>query len=215
MTSEFSSVFSQLRRKKKLSQRKVAADLKISQALLSHYENGIREPRLDFVVRACEYYGVSADYMLGRTSVQNETVINNAYIGKKSGTKKLEQSELIKLINMVTTELKLVEYFGEEEAMRQMHKYLAFSLYKVFCLLNISVPGVLVQDLKVPKEEAVAMCDVMIKMAESKILHILNSKETEEQNQRLTDAEFKKAIAILEEAIKKADAQLDSLLNQE
>lgn len=36
-------------------------DLGISQALLSHYENGIREPGLAFVVKACDYYGVSAD----------------------------------------------------------------------------------------------------------------------------------------------------------
>ena len=35
---------------------------------LSHYENGAREPGLDFVCRACEYYGVTADYLLGRTN---------------------------------------------------------------------------------------------------------------------------------------------------
>ena len=34
---------------------------------MSHYENGIREPGLAFVVRACEYYHVSADFLLGRT----------------------------------------------------------------------------------------------------------------------------------------------------
>ena len=39
----------------------------ISQALLSHYENDAREPKLEFVVRACNYYDVSADYILGRT----------------------------------------------------------------------------------------------------------------------------------------------------
>ncbi len=58
---------SSLRRERGLSQRKAAADLKISQALLSHYENGAREPGLIFVCRACDYYGVSADYLLGRT----------------------------------------------------------------------------------------------------------------------------------------------------
>lgn len=67
MTRGFSETMSELRRKKGASQRTVAADLGISQALLSHYENGAREPGLDFVCRACEYYGVSADYLLGRT----------------------------------------------------------------------------------------------------------------------------------------------------
>ena len=67
MTRGFSETMSELRRKKGASQRTAAADLDISQALLSHYENGAREPGLDFVCRACEYYGVSADYLLGRT----------------------------------------------------------------------------------------------------------------------------------------------------
>ena len=58
---------SELRRERGLSQRAAAAALGISQALLSHYENGAREPGLAFVCRACDYYGVSADYLLGRT----------------------------------------------------------------------------------------------------------------------------------------------------
>lgn len=65
----FAQKLSELRRLSGLSQRKTAADLKISQALLSHYENGAREPGLDFVCRVCDYYNVTADYLLGRTEV--------------------------------------------------------------------------------------------------------------------------------------------------
>ena len=67
MPRTFSEAMSALRREQGLSQRKAASELYISQALLSHYENGAREPGLEFVVRACDYYGVSADYLLGRT----------------------------------------------------------------------------------------------------------------------------------------------------
>lgn len=67
MECMFSRVMSALRHARGLSQRTAAADLGISQALLSHYENGAREPGLSFVMKACDYYGVSADYMLGRT----------------------------------------------------------------------------------------------------------------------------------------------------
>lgn len=67
MGRDFSAVMSELRHARGLSQRTAAADLGISQALLSHYENGAREPGLVFVCRACDYYGVSADYILGRT----------------------------------------------------------------------------------------------------------------------------------------------------
>ena len=64
----FCEILAGLRRSKGVSQRRAAADLMISQALLSHYENGAREPGLPFICRACDYYGVSADYLLGRTA---------------------------------------------------------------------------------------------------------------------------------------------------
>ena len=66
MKSGFAKKLSLLRRQRGISQKKAAKDLGISQALLSHYENGIREPKFDFVDRVCTYYGVQADYILGR-----------------------------------------------------------------------------------------------------------------------------------------------------
>ena len=59
-------ILSSLRKETGRSQRQAASDLGVSQALLSHYENGAREPKLEFVVKACDYYCVSADYILGR-----------------------------------------------------------------------------------------------------------------------------------------------------
>ena len=73
MERGFSQTMSALRKQRRLNQRKVAADLNISQALLSHYETGAREPGLDFVCRACRYYHVSADYLLGLSDLPNGT----------------------------------------------------------------------------------------------------------------------------------------------
>ena len=67
MNVMFSQARSQLRHEKGISQRQAAQDLGVSQALLSHYENGIREPGLAFVAKVCDYYQVSAAYLLGRT----------------------------------------------------------------------------------------------------------------------------------------------------
>ena len=67
MERSFPETLSALRRERNISQRYAAAELGISQALLSHYENGAREPGLGFVCRACDYYGVSADNQLGRS----------------------------------------------------------------------------------------------------------------------------------------------------
>ncbi len=69
MRKEFSAILSELRRKSGENQRQAAAGLGISQALMSHYENGIREPKIEFLVKAADYYGVSLDYLLGRTVV--------------------------------------------------------------------------------------------------------------------------------------------------
>lgn len=57
----------ELRTEKGLSQKDAAKDLGVSQALLSHYEKGIRECGLDFLNRAADYYKVTTDYILGRT----------------------------------------------------------------------------------------------------------------------------------------------------
>ena len=66
MYARFARTLSQLRHEKGVSQREAAQALEVSQALLSHYENGAREPGLAFVCRACDYYGVSADFLLCR-----------------------------------------------------------------------------------------------------------------------------------------------------
>ena len=72
MAERFNEILSRLRREKGVSQREAAAALGISQALLSHYEKGVREPGLAFLALACEYYGVSADYILGRSAYRQK-----------------------------------------------------------------------------------------------------------------------------------------------
>lgn len=67
MEIKFGSILAGLRRGSGLNQRQLAAELKISQALLSQYENGGREPGLPFLCRVCDYFGVTADFILGRS----------------------------------------------------------------------------------------------------------------------------------------------------
>ena len=55
MNHDFPRIITFLRKEKGLSQKQAAADLGVSQALLSHYEKGIRECGLDFLVRTAEY----------------------------------------------------------------------------------------------------------------------------------------------------------------
>ena len=59
---------SEIRRKKRISQLKMALDLNVSQNTISRYETGDREPDLDMLVRLADYLDVSLDYLLERTS---------------------------------------------------------------------------------------------------------------------------------------------------
>jgi len=76
MHSDFSRILTLLRKERGISQKEAAGALNISQALLSHYEKGIRECGLDFVVRAADFYGVSCDYLLGRSPERTGTTIS-------------------------------------------------------------------------------------------------------------------------------------------
>ncbi|MCL2096809.1 MAG: helix-turn-helix domain-containing protein [Oscillospiraceae bacterium] len=75
----FSKNLRKLREEKKIAQKSAASSLGVSQALLSHYEKGIRECGLDFLGRAAKFYGVSSDSMLG---IDN----NNIYIKEENKT---------------------------------------------------------------------------------------------------------------------------------
>lgn len=58
-----------LREDKDMKQKEVAAILGIDQRVYSNYETGKREIPTRFVVRLAEFYGVSTDYILGRTNI--------------------------------------------------------------------------------------------------------------------------------------------------
>ena len=56
-----------LREDADLTQTQVAAMLGTSQTMYARYERGANELPLRHLLTLCNYYGVSADYILGRT----------------------------------------------------------------------------------------------------------------------------------------------------
>ena len=51
-----------------LKQKDLAEYLKCTQVCYSSYENGRRNIPVEVVVKLADYYGVSVDYLLGRTN---------------------------------------------------------------------------------------------------------------------------------------------------
>ena len=61
----------ELRIKKHISQVKLAMDLNMNQNSISRYENGEREADYETLIAFADYFGVSVDYLLGRTDNPN------------------------------------------------------------------------------------------------------------------------------------------------
>ena len=182
MKSTFSNRLALLRREKKLGQRAAAESLGISQALLSHYENGAREPGLAFVIRACDFYCVTADYLLGRSLSREGAVIladeipsaaddrDNTMRGGMLATlhKKL-------VINTSGLLFDLLARTGHNGLIKASARSLSLSLYKLFRLLY-AANGRLPQNVfSVEPEVFSPMADAEIKLAEAEILKILQS----------------------------------------
>ena len=56
-----------LRKKRGLSQTEVETKTGIAQALLSKYENGLRLPPAETLIKLADFYDVSVDFILMRT----------------------------------------------------------------------------------------------------------------------------------------------------
>ena len=56
-----------LREDNDLKQSDLAKHLKCTQVCYSYYENGQPDIPTDVLIRLADYYGVSTDYLLGRT----------------------------------------------------------------------------------------------------------------------------------------------------
>ncbi len=91
--SVFAERLAAVRNEKNIKQKDAAEALGLSQGLLSHYENGIRECGLDFLSRAADYYGVSVDYLLGLTDDKNENISENPLAAEEAINKKIMESD--------------------------------------------------------------------------------------------------------------------------
>ncbi len=140
MNTAFPRIITLLRKERGLSQKQAAADLEISQALLSHYEKGIRECGLDFVVRAADYYGVSCDYLLGRAADKSGAMIAVEEIPDIDPTAKENQlrGSLLPvlnkklIVNSVNVIFDLLQRAGNKGLTNEVSAYLSLAVYDVF-----------------------------------------------------------------------------------
>ncbi|MFR0018625.1 MAG: helix-turn-helix domain-containing protein [Paraclostridium sp.] len=56
-----------LRKEKQITIEQLANDLGSAKSTISRYENGLRDPKKDFLELLSKYFDVSVDYLLGNT----------------------------------------------------------------------------------------------------------------------------------------------------
>lgn len=73
----------QLRKEKKLSQGKLAEETGISRDTIIEYEKpGAIPKRMDYTIQLADFFGVSVDYLLGRSDFRS---VDNEYISRETG----------------------------------------------------------------------------------------------------------------------------------
>ena len=146
---DFPRVITLLREERGLSQKKAADALGISQPLLSHYEKGIRECGLDFVVKAAEFYDVSTDYLLGRTAnrknaqivlsdLPDPQSIASTHAATKCGMINALNKKLI--FNSLNIIFDILDRIDNKGLSSEVAAYFSGAVYMVFRLIYSSNP---------------------------------------------------------------------------
>ena len=185
MAIEFNRILTLLRKERGITQKQAAQDLGISQAQLSHYEKGIRECSLAFVVQVADYYGVSCDYLLGRSAERSGQTIRvedlpdtgsstsgSVYRGSVLPTmyKKLIANSLDILYD------KLQES-GDKQLVTQVSRYLMLAVYKMFRRLHDASPKNVAGMFRVGAARWQGGADAAMRLTEAELAAILNGED--------------------------------------
>ena len=225
MNADFSRTLSLLRQERGLSQRKVAKELGISQALLSHYENGIREPGLAFVVKACDYFHVSADYLLGRTLDQEGCMIDASELCDVS----CERGNVLKgsimatlhkklLVNTTAMVFDLLGKTGDKDAVNSAAAYLGGALYHVYRLLHRSGggnPAFFAMEKVTIARQAADMDMLRSRIAYEEALSKVEAEDFPDLSHETLSASFPGLSQSLSQVLHNAESRMENLLDNE
>lgn len=180
--SGFNRILTLLRKERGITQKEAAASLGISQALLSHYEKGIRECGLDFVVRAANFYGVSCDYLLGRSPDRNGAtlMVEDIPDPDASADGRFRGSVLPVLnkkliVNSLNILFDLLQKVPDKELVGEVSSFLMMSVYRMFRILFSA--GKNKEDMfSVPKQLYTASADASMTLSEARIKAMLSGE---------------------------------------
>ncbi|MEG1686355.1 MAG: helix-turn-helix domain-containing protein [Angelakisella sp.] len=187
MASEFARILTLLRKEKGISQKSAAASLGVSQALLSHYEKGIRECGLEFLTRSADFYGVSCDYMLGRTPDRSGTTLSIDEIpdweaaGKENVLKGSIMTVLNKklLANSLNILFDMLSKAGSGSLTKEVSDYLMIAVYRMFRVVYSANEKNQTQMFKLPEQIALPYCNAAMEVHQARALAVASGKPLE------------------------------------
>lgn len=225
MNKHFPRILTLLRKERGISQKAAAEELRVTQALLSHYEKGKRECGLDFLVRVADFYSVSSDYLLGRTASTNGTVITAAemaYPDEKDNTTARSSLMLVltkKMLNNSIDVLFTILYkTGFPRLTDAVIKYMTLTFYKIFRLVYEANPdnrGEIFHVSPVDNRVASLLTERACKGAEAELLLSAQSLLKENIAQPVTstvslERDYKQQSAPLLGLLKNAETAIES-----
>ncbi len=223
MNADFPRILALLRKERHISQKAAAADLGVAQALLSHYEKGKREPGLDFLVRVADYYGVSTDYLLGRSAVSTGSIITENDIPDTEAPTKAQVGANISvtlskklLMNSIDIIYGILGRIGNSRLTVSVTSVLNLTVYKAFRLIFRTNRSNTQSMFEIPDERSCHIADAGIHIAESDIATLVASGEIGNVNSEIStvliEKEYPKQSPALLSLIKSSEAQLRKTL---
>lgn len=148
MNADFPRILTLLRKERGISQKLAASSLGISQALLSHYEKGIRECGLDFLIRCADFYGVSCDYLLGRSPERtgSKLTVEDIPEPESMGREKFSKAGVLPVLNkkLIANSLNilfdLLSKCGCKSLVHEVSAFLMLAVYRMFRLVYRANP---------------------------------------------------------------------------
>ena len=180
MAVEFNRIITLLRKERGLTQKQAAQDLGISQAQLSHYEKGIRECGLEFVVQVADYYGVSCDYLLGRSAERSgQTITVDQLPDATAHSDSVYRGSVLPVMYKKLIENSLDILFDKLAACRDkdlvnaVSSYLMLAVYRMFRHLYQASPKNVASMFRVGRTRWQSDTDAAMHMAEGALQAVL------------------------------------------
>lgn len=216
MNKEFARTITHLRKKKGISQKEACEELGISQALLSHYEKGIRECGLAFLVKLADYYEVSVDYLLGRTtnpSGKDELDENEAAkeLGDINSRKTNTYCMLNRKLQVNTTAViySILSEINNKKLTRSVSEYLSIAQYSVFRALYSANDKSSGELFDVNNSDYKSYCKALLDLSEARMNDTLSNIEIEPMSPEELSDKFDESYPSLHQLLLNAEKSLN------